>query len=82
MPESLPSGGVRSRGCVPRIGAAGSRRSSGRHRRYSAADVERLYRIRLLRRLGLPLAGIALAPSLSRSSALLANRCGRTRWSA
>jgi len=36
-----------------------SRRSTGGHRLYSADDVERLYRICLLRRLGFPLAEIA-----------------------
>jgi DNA-binding transcriptional MerR regulator/uncharacterized glyoxalase superfamily protein PhnB len=37
---------------------AASSRSGGGHRLYSAADVERLYRICLLRRLGLPLADV------------------------
>jgi DNA-binding transcriptional MerR regulator len=37
---------------------AASGRSDGGHRLYSAADVERLYRICLLRRLGLPLAEV------------------------
>jgi MerR family transcriptional regulator, thiopeptide resistance regulator len=38
-----------------------SERSTGGHRLYAAADVERLYRICLLRRLGLPLADIGHA---------------------
>ncbi len=40
---------------------AASARSAGGHRLYSAADVERLYRICLLRRLGLPLAEVGRA---------------------
>jgi DNA-binding transcriptional MerR regulator len=38
-----------------------SARSEGGHRRYGAAEVERLYRIGLLRRLGLPLGQIGHA---------------------
>src|SRR5919106_1126104 len=44
-----------------------SGRSDGGHRLYAAADVERLYRICLLRRLGLPLAEIRRVLEVLRS---------------
>ena len=54
-----------------------SERTHGGHRLYSAADVERLYRLLALRELGLPLEEIG--PLLDARGRARATRCGGTR---